>query len=233
MTTVLAMAPMPVELRAFVKAAGLARAKRGDLDVHEGSVGGVDVVATIAGIGTKASTAATEQAIAAVAPDHVVVTGIAGGLDPSLRIGDLHVPAVAVETANGAAHRAAPLGPTPLRGTIRTGDELLTPAEMAVFIDGENLSVDMETAAIAAVCEQRSLPWTAFRGISDLVADGVVGDDVLALTNPDGSVRALASVRYVVTHPHHIPRLMRLARGGYVAAKVAAEAATEAIGTGL
>jgi hypothetical protein len=112
---------------------------------------------------------------------------------------------------------------------VRTGDDLLSAAEMAPFIDGVILSVDMETAAIAGVCEQRSLPWTAFRGISDLVADHVVGDDVLALTNPDGSARVGAGIRYVLRHPSHVPRLIGLARGGMLAAKVAAKAATSAI----
>ena len=229
MTRVLVLAPMPVELRAVLKAAKLGKANLRGLPVHAGTVGGVEVTALIAGIGTKMADTATERALDAVAPDHVVVSGIAGGLDPSLRIGDLHVPAVALDAATGAEHRATPLGPHELHGTIRTGDELLTPDAMAAFIDGVILSVDMETAAIGAVCERRSVPWTAFRGISDLVADGVVGDEVLALTNPDGSAKVGAGIRYVVTHPRHLPRLARLARGSVLAAKVAADAATEAI----
>ncbi|MGI8662980.1 MAG: hypothetical protein ACR2LQ_07185 [Acidimicrobiales bacterium] len=231
MTAVLVLAPMPVELRPFAKAARLARSTRGALAVHEGVVNGVDVFAVVAGIGTQASAAMTERALDAIRPDHVVVTGIAGGLDPSMAIGDLHVPAIAFDAVAGAAHHASALGGAELRGTVRTGDELLTPQAMQAFVDGVILSVDMETAAIAGVCASRGLPWTAFRGISDLVVDGFVGDDVLALTNPDGSARVGAGIRYVVVHPHHIPRLVRLAQGSTRAAKVAALAALAAIET--
>jgi adenosylhomocysteine nucleosidase len=222
---------MPVELRAVAKAGGLERGTRGELTVSHGTVGATEVVAVIGGIGTTEARRRTERAIEEVRPDHVVVSGIAGGLDPSMRIGDLHVPAVALDAATDERHPTTPLGSSTRRGTIRTGDELMAPAVMMTFIDGDILSVDMETAAIGAVCVARSVPWTAFRGISDLVADGYVGDDVLALTNPDGSARVGAGLKYVLTHPHHVPRLFGLARGGALAAKVAAVAAVDAIVT--
>ena len=87
----------------------------------------------------------------------------------------------------------------------------------------------METAAVAAVCEARERPWTAFRAISDLVG-GPVDDAILAMANPDGSGNLAAAARYLLPRPWKIPGLVRLARDTRAATKAAAAAAIEACG---
>jgi adenosylhomocysteine nucleosidase len=81
----------------------------------------------------------------------------------------------------------------------------------------------METAAIAAVCERRGVKWSAVRSISDLV--GVTPGDVIGLANPDGTPNVSASIRYLLTKPWRIPRLVRLGLDAKGAANGAAAAA--------
>ena len=81
----------------------------------------------------------------------------------------------------------------------------------------------METAAIAGVCEQRGVPWSAVRAISDLV--GVTPGDVIGLANPDGTPNVGAAIKYLVTKPWRIPKLVRLARDSTQAAAAAVAAA--------
>ena len=87
----------------------------------------------------------------------------------------------------------------------------------------------METAAIAAVCERRSCPWSVFRGISDHTNDGDIDQAVFGLTGPDGEARLGAVARFVLTQPWRIPQLARLARGLKLATDTAAAAAVSAL----
>jgi adenosylhomocysteine nucleosidase len=91
------------------------------------------------------------------------------------------------------------------------------------------VAIDMETAAIAAVCDSRGCPWSAFRAISDRADDGTTDAAVLALTRPDGSPNLLALARFVLTQPRRIPQLVRLGHGARAATRAAAGAALAAL----
>jgi adenosylhomocysteine nucleosidase len=117
------------------------------------------------------------------------------------------------------------------RGGLVTSDELLyQPEVLQGLIDRGVIAVDMETAAVAAVCEERGVPWTVFRAISDRASEAdVMAEGIMAMVKPDGSAAPGRAVRYLVTHPHRIPYLARLARGSQLAAHRAAAAATRAL----
>ena len=87
----------------------------------------------------------------------------------------------------------------------------------------------METAAVAAVCERRGCPFTAFRAISDNATDGSVDAAVAGMLHPDGTPDTGAALRYMVRKPWRIPRLLRLGRDSQRAAKAAADAAIAAL----
>jgi nucleoside phosphorylase len=226
------LAPMRVELAAVVKVFGLTRADDGLLDrTSSGVVGAVEVHAGLAGIGVGPATRAAEAAIDALAPDHVVVCGIAGGIGSRHDLGELLVPGSVGDADSGIEFTATPLGPREPAGLIITTDGLWSHEELVahpLVARSGATAVDMETAAVAAVCQRRGVPWTAFRAISDRTTDGLVGDDVMALTNPDGSTNSAAVTRLLLRRPWVVPRLARLARDTDRATRVAAEAALEA-----
>jgi nucleoside phosphorylase len=195
-----------------------------------GAVGRVEVVAAMTGVGLRAGTRAAERVLDAGGVAHLVVVGVAGGIGPSVAIGDLVVPEVVIDLATGAEHRPARLGDAPPRGALASSDLLLTdPAEAARLAARGVVAVDMETAAIAAVCERRGCPWSVFRGISDRADDGSTDPAILGLVDPDGNPDLRAVVRFLVRQPWRVPQLLRLARGLRAATTAAADAAVRAL----
>jgi len=224
------MAPMKPELAPLVEKLDLQRREHGALRIHEATVDGVHVVATITGIGTAAAIAATEQMLDVFEIDHVVVVGIAGGVGPTVAIGDLVVPEVVLDGDGGPAYRPHPLGVHPARGTIVTSDQFgYEDAHIQRFIETGVVALDMETASIAAVCERTGTPWSAFRAISDRGDDDTVDVEVLAMAGADGGGDLKGVLKYLVRKPWKIPHLARLAKGSKQATERAADAAIQAI----
>jgi adenosylhomocysteine nucleosidase len=223
---------MRPELRPLVRPLSLRRAASGDGALFAGALGPLGVVAAITGIGTHAAARAAERVLDAGPIDHLVVVGIAGGIGASVGIGDLVVPERVVDLASGTEHRPARLGDAAPRGTLVTSDGLLADrGELARLAERGVVAIDMETAAIAAVCEGRGCPWSVFRGISDRADDGSMDEAVFGLAGPDGSGDFAAVARFVLTRPWRIPQLVRLARDMRRAANAAAAAAVRALGS--
>ena len=222
------LAPMRPELAPLVKKIPLHRVEGDPAYSHIGTIGDVEVVAAITGIGTRPATEVAERVLSAVDIDHMMIVGIAGGVGPSVEIGDLAVPEVVTVEAGGPEYRATPLGITP-HGTIITSDQFgYEPDEIQQFIKRGVIGVDMETASIAAVCAKHNTPWTAFRGISDRGDDDTVDKRVLELGGTDGSVNFPALIRYLLPAPWRIRHLANLARGTKLATNAAADAAIAA-----
>jgi nucleoside phosphorylase len=214
---------MPSEMKPLARTLNLTR--NGDERLSRGRSGDIDLVAARTGIGMQRARDATKRLLDAAKPDHVMVVGIAGGMGAS-KIGDVFVPEVVFDRAAGAEYRSAAFGGRTPHGRIISHDDFDMGAEMTQkLIDDGFDAVDMETAAVADVCETHGCPWSAVRVISDLV--GVTPVDVIGLANPDGSPNLGASLRYLVTKPQRIPQLVRLARDANMATARAAQTAAE------
>ncbi len=213
------LAPMPSEFQPLVKAFALQHTDSG----WTGTCGPIALAAAKTGIGTRLAAAATVRLLDVRAVDHVMVIGIAGGMGMS-KVGDVIFPEVVVDKASGSEYRPTPLGGIEPSGRLLTNDDFdMQPAEREALVADGFVAVDMETAAVAGVCEGRGVPWSAVRSISDLV--GVTPGDVISLANSDGTPNIGASIRYLVTKPWRIPRLVRLGLDARGAANGAADAA--------
>lgn len=227
MTRVAVLTPMASEFAPFAKRVALADAGDG---FHTGRIGDVDVVVRITGIGTTAARDAAERTLDAYDVDQVVVVGIAGGIEPYVAVGDLVVPHSAHLHGHDLVFESSVIGGHTPEGHISTSDQLLShPDHLAPLADRGVVALDMETAAVAAVCNERNVPWCAFRGVSDIAGDGGLDDDVLALMDAGGALRRGAALRYLLRHPLRIPQLARLGKGAGRAASIAARAAVDAI----
>lgn len=223
------LAPMRTEFRPLVEPLALRRPAEGDTTYHAGTLGDVEVIATMTGIGTAAATAVTEQLLDDHVVDHVVVVGIAGGLGPGLDVGDMVVPELVVDRPNDRTYRATSIGGVVPFGTIVTSDEFNYPQPtLDGFVAEGVLALDMETGSVAAVCERRGVPWTAFRSLSDHVTTAPVETAVLGLARPDGSANVPALIRYLAPKPWRFRHLARLAKGSNTATNAAASAAIDA-----
>lgn len=211
------VAPMPSELAPLVKILRLT--KDPDSHRHRGRVGTVEVVAIRSGMGLDRAATAARRLVDDVSPDHIVVVGVAGGLGPTT-VGGLVRPEVVEDRASGESFVASPIAEA--AGMISSSDDFaLSPAIVDRLIAAGVLAVDMETAAVARVADERGLPWSAVRVISDLVTDHP-DDAVLGLAHPDGRPDLAAAARFVLRNPRRVPQLVRLGRDARRAATAAA-----------
>jgi adenosylhomocysteine nucleosidase len=224
------LCPMPSELRPVLRRFSLNRiATPAGPAMHTGTMGAVEITATTTGIGMAAATAAAERLLASGPIEHLLVVGIAGGVDPSVEIGDVIVPEVVVNHDTGEEYRPDPFGAGGGHGRLVSSDDLLVDADAQDRLRARDVvAVDMETAAVAAVCEARQCRWSVFRGISDRARDGLIDDSLLALAGPDGKGDLGAVARYLLRRPWRIARLARLGRDSSLAARRAADAAADA-----
>lgn len=224
------VAAMPSELRPFSKSLRLRRTNVAGTAVRTGRVGTAEVAGVVIGIGPVSASQATERIFAAMAVEKVVVIGIAGGLVSSQRIGDLVVPETVIDGSTGVERRPAPLTDLPVVGSLWTSGELiLDGARLAALAERGVVALDMETAAVAEVCEEQDCPWSVVRAVSDHPRDGLVDATVLELTRPDGRPDLFAVARRLARHPGDVPRLARLGRDATRAADASARAAIRSL----
>jgi nucleoside phosphorylase len=224
---------MPMELEPLRAKLDLRQSTVGGVTVEAGTLDGRRVVAIVTGMGTDLATAGTTRLLDAVTVERVVVVGITGAVENETPIGTLVLPEVVVNGATGAEYRPAPLGDGTPAGTMWTTDTLITDQdEIAGLRSRGVVSLDMETAAIAELCERRAIPWSVFRVISDRASDGSIDEEVFQLSNMDGSPNNEAIERFFAEHPERLEAMSRLAEGALLATGVAADAAIRACTTG-
>jgi adenosylhomocysteine nucleosidase len=220
------MCAMPMELRPLRRRLRLRRTGLG----YAGRIGDRPVIAVITGIGTALAHAATTRLLDAVDVKWVIVVGIAGAIENQTPIGTLVLPQLVISGADGSGYRPAPLRVGDAQGKLWTTDELLLDPALHADLRADGVvALDMETAAVAKVCDDRGIPWSVVRAISDRAGDGSVDAEIAALTHPDGRPNLSAVARYLLRHPGALPRLVRLAKAADLATERAAEAAIKAV----
>jgi len=221
---------MPMELTPLKKKLSLGKSRLGALDAHTGALDGRPVVAIVTGMGTRLATTGVERLLAALEVERVVVVGITGAIHPESEIGELVLPEAVVDGDTGTEFHPQPLGVGRPSGKMWTSDALITdPGEVAGLRADGVVALDMETAAVARVCEGHGIPWSVFRAFSDRTTDGVIDDEVFHLSHQDGTPDAKAVAAYLVKHPGRVPAMARMAKDAKLATERAAEAAVTAV----
>jgi adenosylhomocysteine nucleosidase len=221
---------MPMELSPLKRMLSLEKTRIGSLEAHVGVLDGRPVVAVVTGMGTALAADKVQRLLDAVEVDRVVVVGITGAVENETPIGTLILPEVVVNSATGAEFRPEQLGSGETKGKMWTTDVLITDLEVIADLRAKGVvSLDMETAAIAEVCERRAIPWSVFRAISDRATDGSVNEEVFHLSNQDGTPNAKAIASYMLRRPGRIPAMTRMAKEARLATERAATAALAAV----
>jgi nucleoside phosphorylase len=220
------LAPMRPELKAVVRAGALSRTAGDAVFSHRGTAGGWSVSAGLIGIGPALAEEVTRRVLERGPFDHVMVVGIAGGLDLALPVGALIVPSRVQLHPGGPVLRTHPLAPRVAEGGLMTTDGLLSEDVVwSAFLKAGFGAVDMEAAAVGAVCEESGVSWSVYRGISDRPDEHIVDQAVFALSKPDGSADMVAVGKYLARDPRRAKALAHLNRCMELAARMAAQAA--------
>jgi len=220
---------LPMEAKPLVRRLSLRKTDVRGSPGYTGSLDGRPVVAIVTGMGTKLAREGTARLLDAVGVAHVLVVGITGAVDDDTPIGTLMLPEVVVDAVTKTEHRPAPLGDGSPHGKMWTGDELTTDLHVVAELRNSGVvCLDMETAAIADLAEQRGIPWSVFRVVSDRPSDGTATDEVFHLSNQDGTPNGRAVLRFFLRHPGRLPAMARFAKGAKLATENAADAAIRA-----
>lgn len=171
-----------------------------DNKYYEVTYNGLDIVIAYSKIGKVFASLTASTMIQKFGCDTLLFSGVAGGINPELKIGDLiiadklcqhdlditafghphgYVPggSVLVETTKSLREAAIEVanenGIKVIEGTIATGDQFVHSSERKEFIQKtfNADALEMEGASVAVVCDSLNIPFFILRAISD-TADG-------------------------------------------------------------
>ena len=173
-----------------------------------------DDLTVIAGGGDSRRLAETLAALPASLPS-LLSFGVAGGLDPGLRPGDVRVATqvaagpecIAADKAWSARLVAALDAP----GVLFAGSDTIVAdisAKAALHAATGAACVDMETHVVAREARRRGIPWAAIRAVTD-PADRALPHAALVGMRPDGSIDLPAILGSLMRNPRQLPGLIR------------------------
>jgi adenosylhomocysteine nucleosidase len=172
-----------------------------------------DTALVCGGIGLQAARRATEASIALYQPTLVKSAGFAGGLDPTLRVGDIFWPSLLLDARDGS--RISLEGRD---GTLVTFMEVAGAAQKSKLAQAYAArAVDMEAAAVAASANAHGIAFTAIKVISDELDFEIPG--MSAFIDNDGEFHTLNFALFLALRPWLWLRIALLTRNSGKAAR--------------
>lgn len=140
------------------------------------------------------------------------MAGLAGGLDPSLRTGQIVIDERSSWVGADGGGADFKFGADFRCGRIHTARRMIcSPAEKAaLFRQTGALAVEMENEIVREASDRWGVPFTGIRAICDAACD-MLDPAVLSFVDPFGRPRPAALARGLVRRPGLIPQLVRLA----------------------
>lgn len=213
-----------------------------------GRIGGQDVAMVATGIGIAPARATARRALEVLPqPRMVISTGVAGGLTPQLRAGDLVIAdRFLIESEDGGLQSIS-VAPRPVQlagdallraglsaaaGPMLTARRVLSSAayKREAHTRSGALAVDMESAAIAQEMASCGAPFLCVRAIIDAVSDELPGAELAA---PTGEVSMRKAAAFFLSNPSALRQVPTVVRNmGRATAAIAAALQALCRGTG-
>jgi adenosylhomocysteine nucleosidase len=188
---------------------------------YEGISEGRRFILAANGAGPKLATQATEVAIRAVTNadlsssrlEAVITTGYCGGLDPTLKTGDIVVAEQVLDLATGERFPCAELRNHASCGVVLSQDRIANNVEekQQLFLKTGALAVEMEAAGVALRSKRAGLPFHCIKVISDVATESF-GLDLNRMRTTEGRVARGKIIIHALVRPNLVPGLLRLKR---------------------
>lgn len=159
----------------------------------------------------------------------IVSVGVSGGLDPTLRPGDLVI-AENVVTKAGENYPSdlellkslltSPEGDQAHAGAVFGADDVISSAveKARIFEEFGCLAVDMESHGAARAAARTKIPFVAIRSVAD-PHDQALPAAALGAVAEDGSTQVIKTLGAALRQPGQFPALMQLGRSSAAATK--------------
>lgn len=192
-------------------------------------------VAVLAGGGTPWGAEKAAEQLVAEGATSLVSFGLAGGLDPDFRAGDVVVPIAVVEAGRIRPTNAAlcaQLGGWS-GGMLYAGSEIAASVADKASLAKTTLcsSIDLESGAVARVAERHGIPFAVLRAICDPAGRDLPPAAMLAL-DEKGAIAVARVALSILRRPGQIPGLIALGRDA-ARARAALVRRVDQIGLGL
>ncbi len=205
---------LPQESQDFIKA--LRGARLGGHGSVVGRIGAREVVIAHTGVGLASAEACARELLEAHRPEFVLSAGYAGGLDPTLAVGDILIATNFSSPPLLEAARAI-LGAEPRQhfGGLTSQSSVAETVAAKTQLAGETgaLGVDMETAALAAGCVSAGVPLLSIRVISDAAGDPLPVPMEHWFDLQKQRPRVFSLLAFLATHPGRIAPFARFVSG--------------------
>lgn len=200
----------------------LRHAHHDHLRFYLGSLGGKRVVVFRTGVGRMRAREIIRVFFEHFEPEMFISAGFGGALSSDLDIGDIVMADGITELQTGLNGWKSEVFPQNGQLLFRQG-KLVTADEMIVFgrdkaklgETHKSIVVDMETSAVAALCQQHHVRFTSVRTISDR-ADEDLPPEINSFFN-NGEVRPTAVAKAILSHPPTVVGLFKLAKHAWKA----------------
>jgi adenosylhomocysteine nucleosidase len=207
---------LPIEISPFLdRCDKLRKYTGGDFTFRGGRLGEIRVVIVECGMGYARARRATQALIDAHSPEWIVSTGFCGGLKPEVKQRQIVMANSIVDTHGQEVLIDLHMESNPSAGlhvgrTV-TADELVRTVEekknLAAQFDA--LAVDLESLAVAQVCQDAATKFMAVRAVSDdLSAD--LPAEILSIIGATGTTRLGAALGSVWKRPSSVKDMWHL-----------------------
>jgi len=188
-----------------------------------GFLGEARVAIVESGAGFARARRATQSLIDAHTPDWVLSVGFSGALRDDMQIGDIVVANSIVDTHGHELSVDMNMAHDPEHGLhvgrLVTADEIVRTVDEKRALAGqtEALACDLESLAVAQVCQETRTRFMAIRGISDDLSRDLPAE-VLTVLGGTGSIRAGAIAASLIKRPSSVSDMWKLREQAQTAA---------------
>lgn len=216
---------LAIELRPLLEKCGHVRKYTGGkFTFRGGKYDGVKLAVVEAGLGYARARRATQALIEAHTPPFVLSVGFSGGLTDATHLGHIVIANSICDTHGNSLEVDVSMPANPDKGLhvgrFVTADEMVRTVDekTALAEKHEAIAVDMESLAVAQVCQETGTRFLAVRVISDDLA-GDLPPEVLTVMGSSGSVRIGATIGALWKRPGSIKDMWRLREQANTAAE--------------